>query len=124
MKTQLIVKQQQIAYKSIKHRLESIGFMHVLCFPCPGEYWWKVVTGTNKKVCVGFGVTDLRCGGQCDWVFQTCDVDCARPPFGYLGSTHIGAAYGSINKITIRSNRNPKRNAATSRGYIQPSVYI
>ncbi len=95
MKRDLNLFQQTRARAKVFKLLLSLGFQ----FDTAGGYYWRVVGyGRDQRVCVAFGVPNQCSGGKCEWVWQTAKLN-EKPLFGYSGSTHVGAAYGTTEKV-------------------------
>lgn len=96
----LTAKQQEKARAKVFKLLADIGFQYANR-ELTGGYWWHNITGTDFRVCVGFGVLDQCLGGRTNWVWQTAKLD-EEPLFGYSGSTSIGAEWaewGTVERI-------------------------
>lgn len=61
-------------------------------------YWRQMPNQDDKRICVAFGARDQCCGGTCGWVWQTSTMS-AYPAFGYSGSTHCGASFGTLAHV-------------------------
>ncbi len=91
----LTPKQQLRTRNKVFKLLISIGFK----FENEKNYYWKEV-GCNRdvKICVAFDVPDQCLGGRTSWVWQTAKLK-ENPLFGYSGSTHVGAEWGTLKKV-------------------------
>ena len=95
MKSDNLTSKQQLKVRARVFRLlAAIGFQ----YDTKGEYWWRKVPGQDCRVCVGFNVADQCLGGRTDWVWQIAKLN-ENPAFGYSGSVHVGAKWGTVEKI-------------------------
>lgn len=83
--------QQSRIQKKIFKLLSTLGFQQ------EKDYWW-FKANTDTRICIGFDVKDQCLGGRTSWCWQTAPLD-KEPLFGYSGTTHVGASYGTVERI-------------------------
>lgn len=78
-------------------RRKALRLLAAIGFQMEKDFWWLKVSN-EKRVCVAFDVVDQCLGGRTSWVWQSAKLTEA-PLFGYSGTTHVGAGWGTANKI-------------------------
>lgn len=97
MKTLTLKRQAKERAKAFRI-LKSIGFQYVESKD--GGYWARQIPNSKQRLCVGFDVAD-QCFGhphRTNWIWQTAEAD-KEPLFGYSGSLHVGAEWGTTHKV-------------------------